>query len=202
VRALPEIRRELPDVRYLLVGAGPDRARIENLAIEIGVRDAVVFTGSVSDAELSDHYNLCDLFAMPSKAEGFGIVYLEALACGKPVIAGNKDGSADALANGDLGLLLDPDDIAAIAREAVRVLRKIHPHPKIFRPEVLRARVTELFGFDTFGLKLRALLKPFLEEDAGEKVGVSVKLESRALDRVSVSRSNYHSPDPQDSAVV
>lgn len=165
VRALPQILREVPDARYLLVGTGPDRPRIEKLAADVGVQDAVVFAGFIPDEELAEHYNLCDLFAMPSKAEGFGIVYLEALACGKPVLAGNKDGSRDALNDGELGLLVDPDDTASIASETIRVLRRQHPHASLFRPEVLRQRVTELFGFEAFRRTLAERLKPFLQSD-------------------------------------
>ena len=75
IRALPQILRYVPNARYLLVGTGPDRSRIEKLVAELNLRDAVIFAGHVPDDELADHYNLCDLFAMPSKAEGFGIVY-------------------------------------------------------------------------------------------------------------------------------
>jgi len=162
IRALPRILSEAPDARYLLVGTGPDRGRIERLVAGLGVRNAVVFAGFVPDEELSEYYNLCDLFAMPSKAEGFGIVYLEALACGKPVLAGNKDGSRDAVNDGELGLLVDPDDTAAIASEIIRVLFRRHPHPNLFRPQLLRQRVTELFGFETFKRKVAERLRPFL----------------------------------------
>jgi len=162
IRALPRILSEIPDARYLLVGTGPDRGRIEKLVADLGVQDGVVFAGFVPDEELSEHYNLCDLFAMPSKAEGFGIVYLEALACGKPVLAGNKDGSRDAVNDGELGLLVDPDDTAAIASEIIRVLFRRHPHPNLFRPQLLRQRVPELFGFETFKRKVAERLRPFL----------------------------------------
>jgi len=189
VRALPEVQREVPNVRYLLVGAGPDRRRIENLAAEFGVRDAVVFAGPVSDEDLPDYYNLCDLFAMPSKAEGFGIVYLEALASGKPVLAGNKDGSADALANGELGLLVDPDNIHEIAAETIRVLRKQHTHPKIFYPEILRSRVTELFGFQTFQVKVHLLLSGLLENDRLQEAEAALGVEMETSDRRSQSLS-------------
>jgi len=165
IKAMPRILSEVPDARYLLVGAGPDRPRIEKLATDLGVKNAVVIAGFVPDEELCEHYNLSDVFAMPSKAEGFGIVYLEALACGKPVLAGNKDGSRDALANGELGTLVDPDNTAQIASETIRVLRHEHQHPHLFCPEFLRQRVTELFGFERFNRKVARRLKPFLEED-------------------------------------
>jgi glycosyltransferase involved in cell wall biosynthesis len=163
IKAMPEILRFVPNARYLLVGKGSDRSRIEKLVAEAGVQEAVILAGFVPDGELAEHYNLCDLFAMPSRAEGFGIVYLEALACGKPVLAGNKDGSRDALADGDLGLLVDPDDTEEIATEIIRVLRREHSHPKIFHPELLRRRVIELFGFEAFKRAVVDLLEPFLD---------------------------------------
>jgi glycosyltransferase involved in cell wall biosynthesis len=170
IKAMPEILRVVPNTRYLLVGKGPDRPRIEKLIAEAGVQDAVILAGFVPDAELAEHYNLCDIFAMPSRAEGFGIVYLEALACGKPVLAGNKDGSRDALGGGELGLLVDPDDTAGIAAEIIRVLRREHWRPEIFNPELLRRRVIELFGFGAFKHAVAGLLGPFLGryEGAGQ----------------------------------
>ena len=162
IKAMPEILRVVPNARYLLVGKGPDRPRIEKLIAEAGVQDAVILAGFVPDEELAEHYNLCDIFAMPSRAEGFGIVYLEALACGRPVLAGNKDGSRDALGGGELGLLVDPDDTAGIASEIIRVLRREHWRPEIFRPELLRRRVIELFGFEAFKHAVSDLLGPFL----------------------------------------
>lgn len=162
IKAMPEIMRFVPNAYYLLVGKGSDRPRIEKLIAEVGVQKAVILAGFVPDEELAEHYNLCDIFAMPSRAEGFGIVYLEAIACGKPVLAGNKDGSRDALADGELGLLVNPDDTAEIAAEIIRVLRREHSHPKIFRPELLRRRVIELFGFEAFKHAVADLLEPFL----------------------------------------
>ena len=162
IKALPEILRSAPGARYLLVGKGSDRVRIEKLIAEIGVQEAVILAGFIPDEELVEHYNLCDIFAMPSRAEGFGIVYLEALACGKPVLAGNKDGSRDALADGELGLLVNPDDTDEIAAEIIRVLRREHSHPKIFHPELLRRRVIELFGFEAFKQAVANLLGPIL----------------------------------------
>jgi glycosyltransferase involved in cell wall biosynthesis len=169
IKAMPEIARAVPNARYLLVGKGPDRPRIEKLIAEAGVQDAVILAGFIPDEELAEHYNLCDIFAMPSRAEGFGIVYLEALASGKPVLAGNKDGSRDALGGGELGLLVDPDDTAEIASEIIRVLRREHRRQEIFNPELLRRRVIELFGFEAFKHAVAGLLGPFLGR--GERVG-------------------------------
>jgi len=168
IKAMPEIVRVVPNARYLLVGKGPDRPRIEKLIAEAGVQNAVILAGFVPDEELAEHYNLCDIFAMPSRAEGFGIVYLEALACGKPVLAGNKDGSRDAIGGGELGLLVDPDDTAEIAAEIIRVLRREHWRAEIFNPELLRRRVIELFGFEAFKHAVADLLGPFLSRCEGE----------------------------------
>jgi glycosyltransferase involved in cell wall biosynthesis len=172
IKAMPEILRLVPNARYLLVGRGSDRRRIEKLIAEVGVQDSVILAGFVPDDELAEHYNLCDIFAMPSQGEGFGIVYLEALASGKPVLAGNKDGSRDALADGELGLLVDPDDTAEIAAEIIRVLRREHLRQENFHPELLRQRVIELFGFEAFKRAVTDLLGPFLgryeEPDARE----------------------------------
>jgi glycosyltransferase involved in cell wall biosynthesis len=165
IQALPKILRAVPGARYLLVGAGADQPRIEQLIRNLGLHDAVTPTGFVPDNELADYYNLCDVFAMPSKAEGFGIVYLEALACGKPVLAGNRDGSRDALADGELGILVDPDNLEEIAGEIIAVLRRQHPHPNIFRAEFLRRRVNELFGPDIFQKNLAQRLQPFLAKE-------------------------------------
>ena len=66
---------------------------------------------------------------MPSKGEGFGIVYLEALACGKPTLGGDRDGAKDALCQGELGVLVNPDDIGAIAHNLRQILQGTHPHP-------------------------------------------------------------------------
>jgi|SRR5882672_563264 len=162
IKALPKIRQEAPNTRYLLVGKGTDRPRIERLIAEAGVREAVILAGYVPDDELTEYYNLCDIFAMPSQGEGFGIVYLEALACGKPVLAGNRDGSRDALADGALGLLVDPENTAEIASQIASVLRREHTHPILFNPRLLRQRVIELFGFEAFKHAVADLLGPFL----------------------------------------
>jgi glycosyltransferase involved in cell wall biosynthesis len=162
IKALPKILSAVPNAHYVLVGSGPDRPRVEKLIRESGLQSNITLTGYVADEELADYYNLCDIFAMPSKAEGFGIVYLEALACGKPVLAGNRDGSRDALVDGELGLLVDADDIDEIAGEIIRVLRREHSHPKIFQAELLRRRVTELYGTERFQRTVAERVKPYL----------------------------------------
>lgn len=158
LEALPEIRSRLPGVHYVLVGEGDDRPRIERRIRDLGLAPHVTLTGFVPDAELPDYYNLCSLFAMPSKREGFGIVYLEALACGKPAIAGNRDGARDALLDGELGVLVDPDDVAAFADAAVEVLSGRHSNRILYDPRALHHRVVERFGPASFRRRLAGIL--------------------------------------------
>src|SRR5262249_37416920 len=110
IRVLPRVLLQHPETIYVIVGDGDDRQRLEAFAAEFGVTENVRFVGSVRPQELPDYLRLGDVFVMPSTGEGFGIVFLEALATGIHVIAGNKDGSLDPLADGQLGQLIDPDN--------------------------------------------------------------------------------------------
>lgn len=150
LEALPIIRQTFPDVHYIIVGKGGDRDRIEQIIKQKNLQNYVTLTGFVPDNDLCDYYNLCDLFAMPSKREGFGIVYLEALACGKPVLAGNLDGAVDALCQGDLGVLINPDNHQEIADTITKILLKKYDHPMIYQPEILRQKAIDTFGFEKF----------------------------------------------------
>jgi phosphatidylinositol alpha-1,6-mannosyltransferase len=126
--ALPLILRHHPEVHYIIVGDGPYRPQLEALAQERGVVDFVTFAGDVPDAELVDYYALCDLFILPNRempngdTEGFGLVFLEANACGKPVISGRAGGVVNAVHDGVNGLTVDGDDPAAIAAGVHRLL--------------------------------------------------------------------------------
>ncbi len=157
LRALVEIRRHIPNIHYILVGKGDDRPRIEALIAQLNLQQSVTLAGFVPDAELCDHYNLCDIFAMPSQGEGFGIVYLEALACGKPVLAGNQDGAVDPLVHGKLGCLVDPLNESEITRNLQQILQRTYPNPLLFQPEVLRQETIKRFEFAQFSQTLTTL---------------------------------------------
>jgi phosphatidyl-myo-inositol dimannoside synthase len=129
VRALPLIRSRVPDVEWIVIGDGPLRAELERLARVHGVADRVRFLGAVSDDLRDGWLRRADLLAMPSRlpgggraGEGFGIVYLEAGAYGKPVVAGNVAGALDAVGDGETGLLVDPTDPEAVAEAISRLL--------------------------------------------------------------------------------
>jgi glycosyltransferase involved in cell wall biosynthesis len=122
IRALPKILQAFPDVKYLVVGRGDDQPRLAQLAKDLGVEKQVVFAGFVPTEDLVDHYRLADAYVMPSK-EGFGIVYLEAMACGVPTLSGDDDGSADPLQDGKLGWRVPYRDSEAVAQACIEILR-------------------------------------------------------------------------------
>jgi glycosyltransferase involved in cell wall biosynthesis len=121
---LGALAEAIPDVSYLIVGDGSDRPRLTAEARRLGVADRVVFAGRVDEERKADHYRLADAFVMPGRGEGFGIVYLEALACGVPVVGSVLDGSRDALLDGRLGVLVDPNDRADLLRGIREALRR------------------------------------------------------------------------------
>ena len=122
LEVLPRLLRQHPNLLYLILGDGTDRARLEAKAKSLGLAAHVVFAGRVLEEEKVDHFRLADVYAMPSRGEGFGIVLLEAMACGVPTVASAIDGSREALRDGMLGILVDPanlDDVERGIREAL-----------------------------------------------------------------------------------
>jgi phosphatidylinositol alpha-1,6-mannosyltransferase len=129
IRSLPLIRRRIPDAALLIVGGGPYRSSLEALAIDCGVSSHVVFAGTVPWAELPAHHAAGDVFAMPCRTrrrgldvEGLGIVYLEASAVGRPVVAGDSGGAPDAVRDGETGYVVPGRDVDALAERIVLLL--------------------------------------------------------------------------------
>ncbi len=122
IQALPQIAKTFENVKYLVIGRGDDRSRLAKLALNLGVADRVIFAGFVPTENLAAHYRLADAYVMPSQ-EGFGIVYLEALACGIPVLAGDADGSADPLQDGKLGWRVPHRNSEAVAVACMEMLK-------------------------------------------------------------------------------
>lgn len=174
LQAIPAIIQQIPDVRYIIAGKGSDKPRIEALVRDLQLEPYVIFTDYVPTHEMCAHYNLCDAFAMPSKQEGFGIVFLEAIACGKPVVAGNKDGSVDAVLGGRIGALVDPDDVHEIEETLIQILTKTHPTAILRDSARLRARVIEAYGYEQFAKRLRDILIPIVGwgGDNGNSYGI------------------------------
>lgn len=150
---LPELKECVPDIAYLVVGDGDDRPRLERLARDLGVAGQVRFVGRVSDEELVDHYRLADLFVMPSRKEGFGIVFLEAMACGVPAVGLNVDGSVDPLALEPLGhAVAEPELASTIARLlADPPPRRVPERLVTFSANMFSARLRQLLATTSSG---------------------------------------------------
>lgn len=169
IRALPRLRARVSDLQYLIVGDGPYRGELERLATEVGVREHVKFAGRVPNDELPDIYAMCDVFALPSRerldscdVEGFGIVFLEANASGKPVVAGRSGGIGDAVVDGTTGLLVEPSDPDDIA-DAIHTLLA-NPELATRIAEQGRERVVREFGWEAVGGRLREVLREVAAE--------------------------------------
>lgn len=158
IKVMPYLLREVPDVYYVIVGDGDDRKNLEKIAENLNVKERVIFTGFLPEEKLNFYYRNCDLFILPSKGEGFGIVLLEALSFGKPVIAGNKDGSKEALLNGELGILIDPENLDEIKYKIIKVLKR-EVDKKFFDENYLKKKVEENFGFVRFKERFEGILK-------------------------------------------
>lgn len=127
LRALPTVIQTCPDVAYVIAGTGPDRARLERIATCLGVRERVRFVGDIDHNRLPLYYSAADLFVMPARqdppdVEGFGLVFLEANACGTPVVGTCSGGIPDAVQDGETGLLIPPDAPDALAEATLYVL--------------------------------------------------------------------------------
>jgi glycosyltransferase involved in cell wall biosynthesis len=149
LNALPALIAERPKLTYLVVGEGDDRARLEGLVAQLGITENVRFIGSVLPRELPDYYRLADVFVMPSTGEGFGIVFLEAMASGVPTIAGHSDGSRDPLCDGTFGALIDPNS----TRELQAAIRAALDNPSV------RSDGAERFGAEKFAEHVNGLVR-------------------------------------------
>lgn len=159
LQALPELILKYPGIRYLLVGSYDDleKKRLNELINTLGLKGIVIFAGYIADEELAAHFKLADIFVMPSKNEGFGIVFTEAMFYGVPVIAGNKDGSVDALCNGELGLLVNPDNI----NEIITAINKILDNRKVHLPD--HDKLMGHFGYTAYKKKFKRVFERLVE---------------------------------------
>lgn len=163
ISALPEIQAKLPNVHLVLVGIGPYRKHLEKLATKLQVRERVTFIGRINYADLPKYFCLGDIFAMPSRSrffglevEGLGIVYLEASACGIPVVGGKSGGAPDAVLNGQTGLVVDGRDISEIATACIDLLE--NSELAILMGSTGRAWAIENWRWEIWAAKYAALL--------------------------------------------
>jgi glycosyltransferase involved in cell wall biosynthesis len=156
IRSLPSVVKNVGLVEYRVVGEGDDLPRLRDLARDLGVLEYVNFIGGLTDAELRDQYKGCSLFVMPSHKEGFGIVFLEAMAYGKPIVGGAQGGTPSVVQNGKTGLLVDYGDVAGIANSITRLLRDDTLRERYGRAG--HRRLLNEFTFERFEQNLSALL--------------------------------------------
>lgn len=144
------LKSRYPGIRYLLAGSYDEQEKkfLDEMIRKLQLEDSVVMTGFVPDEELVNHFKASDIYVMPSTKEGFGIVFIEAMFYGVPVIAGNVDGSVDALYNGKLGLLVDPFDVKAISN----AIEKIIDNRISYMPD--RKLLMEHSGYENYKRKL------------------------------------------------
>ena len=150
IRCLPAVRQGHPMAHYCVAGSGDDLPRLMELSTELGVRDMITFLPGISDQDLVQLYREADLFVMPSSREGFGIVFLEALASGTPSMGLDAGGTPDALCDGRLGRLtseanLEADLLAALTEP--------------YEPEKLSNQVRESFGQEAFSLTVAGIVE-------------------------------------------
>jgi phosphatidylinositol alpha-1,6-mannosyltransferase len=150
IGAMGAILRAEPRAVYVVVGDGAARPELERRAAGLG--RAVRFLGRLADEDVLDLYRSADLLAMPSTKEGFGIVFVEAAATGLPVIAGDLDGSVDALAEGAIGRLIDPRSVADIAAAVIDALQR-RPPPAV--------EAAQRFAYENFAQHVDALVRTF-----------------------------------------
>ena len=126
IKVISKLKDKFPGLRYILAGQydHKEEIRIQKLITHNKVDEQVILTGFIDEVELTNHFLLADLFVLPSKKEGFGIVFIEALACGLPVICGNADGSIDAICNGKLGKAINADDLNELEETITAYLTK------------------------------------------------------------------------------
>ena len=159
INVLPDLIKSFPGLQYIISGKADwkERDRLVKLIKKWNLQDHVFLTGFVDYKELPKHFLLADCFVLPSKKEGFGIVFIESAACGCNVIAGNKDGSSDAVLGGELGMLVNPDDNVEVYEALLSVLRK----PKtVADAKRIQKKCLEHFSFEKYKENVAGLLFP------------------------------------------
>jgi glycosyltransferase involved in cell wall biosynthesis len=154
--ALARLLPHWPELQLVVAGVGGDQTWFEQIADECGVRRHVHFFRGLSYAEIAACYSACEIFAMPSRGEGFGLVYLEAMACGKPVIGGSHGGAPEVIEHGQTGFLVRHGDADQLATS----LQTLLDDPALGREMGARGRerVEKEFHFETFAKSLRHIL--------------------------------------------
>ena len=161
ITALPKLLTEWPDVQLVLVGEGDDQGWLEQIAEGRGVSRHVHFLSGLSYAEIAACYQACEIFALPSRGEGFGLVYLEAMACGKPVIGGAHGGAPEVIDDGETGYLVQHGDAGQLATSLEALLAETELGRKMGAKG--KERVEREFRFNAFAKSLKKILRDLCE---------------------------------------
>ncbi|HYK76368.1 MAG TPA: glycosyltransferase family 4 protein [Daejeonella sp.] len=159
IECLPELIKSFPSIHYLLAGKADEKEkdRLQALIRKLGLETHITLTGFLPEEEISKHFLLADVFIMPSRKEGFGIVFIEAAACGCKVIGGNQDGSVQALLDGKLGTLVHPEEKQSI----IKAIRKNLNHPRTeTEAQAIQKLCIEHFNYQAYFQKIQKLLVP------------------------------------------
>ncbi len=122
LRAIPTVIKEYPNIKLRIIGEGPEKGNLIKLAEKLEIRDKVIFQGFVPHVEIARYYQNCDIFCFPTLGEPFGKAILEAMACGKPVIASNIGGPSRLIEDGKTGFLVPPKKPGAIAEKILSLV--------------------------------------------------------------------------------
>ncbi|MFQ5786345.1 MAG: glycosyltransferase family 4 protein [Thermodesulfobacteriota bacterium] len=170
IKALEKVIDKIHNITYLIVGSGPEGKNLHDMVLRHGLKKYVTFAGEVEEGELPYYYAACDIFVMPSLIidnkrsidfEGFGIVFSEANACGKPVIGGRAGGMYDSIIDGVTGLLVDPENVKAIADAIIRLLTDTEYARKLGKNG--RRRVEQELSWERVGARFEGLLQRVIE---------------------------------------
>ena len=159
--AMPFILKEIANAHYLIVGDGEERERLEKLVKDLSLEDKVTFVGFVSEEELPYYYNLADVFILANRitstndVEGFGMVFIEANACEKPVIGGKTGGAIDAIIENKTGLFVNPTDEKDIANKIIYLLK--NPDKALDMGKYGRQRAIKEFSWDYIARRIQEL---------------------------------------------
>ncbi|HEV3115569.1 MAG TPA: glycosyltransferase family 4 protein [Gemmataceae bacterium] len=163
IRAMPALRKAVPTAQLIIAGDGDDRERLTELARQSTCGDAILFAGFAPPGKLAALFRQARLFAMPSRGEGFGLVYLEAMRFAKPCIASCLDGGAEVVADGVTGILVDPDDRNELGNALERLLCDDKLAEKMGQAGL--QRFTDHYQFEHFRARLRRRLGELLPLD-------------------------------------
>ncbi|MGD1873868.1 MAG: glycosyltransferase family 4 protein [Mastigocoleus sp.] len=185
IQAMPKILSKVPNATYLIVGDGLESENLKSLSQKVGVEKAVIFAGEVSEEDLPAYYQLATIFTMISRqppgsheVEGFGIVYLEANACGLPVVAGRSGGTPDAVVDGETGFLVDPFSVEELATAIMKLLNDPQLCQRLAKTG--RKRALEEFSWERSAQQLQTLIQT-VESETTQRSPISCAINTVPL---------------------